>query len=399
MSENFVNQDPKTIYLDGNSLGRLPVGAPEAIARVVEREWGEELIEAWEHWIDEPHRLGDLLGESFLGAAPGSVVVSDSTTVNFFKLAAAACTYQPERKAIITDRQNFPTDRYVLESLAETHGLEIRWVNSDLIDGPQISDLAGLLDKDVALVTFSHVAYRSAAIADMQAINDTAHAAGALTLWDLSHSVGAIPIELEKTGCDLAVGCTYKYLNGGPGSPAFLYVRPGLQADLRQPIWGWFGQRDQFAMGQGFDPVEDMRRFQSGTPPVIALAATRAGLESMAGFGIETLRARSLELTEELIQLAEAKLFPLGFGLGSPREAHRRAGHVLFTHPEAKAISVAMRQFEHVVGDFREPNGLRLAPVAAYSTSAEIVDAVTRLERLVGSGRHREVGDSQARVT
>ncbi len=399
MDSNFVNTDKKIIYLDGNSLGRLPAETPAAVSRVVEKEWGGELIEAWEHWIDEPVRLGELLGREFLGAEPGSVVISDSTTVNFYKLAAAAISFNPDRKVVITDKQNFPTDRYVLESLTATHGAQIRWIDSDPIEGPQVADVARLLDAGTALVTFSHVAYRSAAIADMQEINAAAHEAGALTLWDLSHSVGAIPIELQRTSSDLAVGCTYKYLNGGPGSPAFLYVHPELQAKMRQPVWGWFGQRDQFAMGQGYDPVQDIRRFQSGSPPIIALAATRSGLESLAAIGMDTLRARSVQLNERLITLARERLFPLGFALGSPTAPERRGGHVLLTHPQAKAISVAMRRFEQVIGDFREPDGLRLSPVAAYSSEGEVAEAVRRIARLVSAGRHLEIDSASSRVT
>lgn len=399
MTANFVNHDANVIYLDGNSLGRLPAGAAAELQRTVEVEWGGELIDAWEHWIDEPLRLGDRLATVFLGAEPSSVVLADSTSVNFFKLAAAALDSRPDRRALVTDRHNFPTDRYILEGLALARGLEIRWVDVDPLYGPVASDLAQVLDDEVSLVTFSHVAYRSAAIADMAAINGAARAAGAMNLWDLSHSVGAIPIELAANGVDLAVGCTYKYLNGGPGSPAFLYVAPRLHQQLIQPVWGWFGQQNQFAMGQGYQPQNDIRRFLAGTPPIIALAATRAGIESLARIGMPALRRRSVALTERLIELAEARLFPLGFSLGSPREPELRGGHVLLRHPQARAISVGLRRQEQVIGDFREPDGLRLAPVAAYTTDAEVDEAVDRIHRHVATGAFEEYRDAGNRVT
>jgi kynureninase len=399
MAANFVNHDPETIYLDGNSLGRLPASSLQAIQRVVEKEWGGELIDAWEHWIDEPLRLGDQLAESFLGASAGTTVLSDSTTVNFYKLAAAAVDAAPSRRVIVTDRGNFPTDRYIVESLAAEKGLEVRWLEDDSILGPQPEQVAELVDDNTALVTLSHVAYRSAAIADMAAINRIARDKGAYNLWDLSHSVGAIPVELEANACDMAVGCTYKYLNGGPGSPAFLFVAKPLQDQLRQPIWGWFGQRDQFAMGEGYQPVDDLRRYLAGTPPIIALAATRAGIETLAELGIAHLRQRSIELTERLIGLAQEHLYPLGFALGSPAEAARRGGHVLLTHPDARDISVALRRLEHVIGDFRAPNGLRLAPMAAYTSDEELLEGVNRIKRMVASGAYRRIGTPENRVT
>src|SRR5215213_2548215 len=253
----FMVDDADLIYLDGNSLGRLPRATVERLDRVVRDEWGVELIRGWDHWLDEPERVGDLLATAILGAKPGEVVVSDSTTVNFYKLALAALDARPKRGVVITDRANFPTDRYVLEGLARQRGLTIDWLESDPVEGPLPVDVSAALARhpdDVALVTLSHVNYRSAAIADMAAITALAHDAGALALWDLSHSAGAIEVDLEGCSVDLAVGCSYKYLNGGPGSPAWLYVRSERQAELRNPNQGWFGQSDQIAMGQGYDP-------------------------------------------------------------------------------------------------------------------------------------------------
>ena len=352
---------------------------------------GRQADRGWDEWIDLPRRIGDLLAVELLGASPGSVVVSDSTTINLYKLAAAALAARPGRHSIVTDSANFSTNRYVMEGLSEAPGVRIEWLEADPVHGPRSRDVTTAVDDDTALVSLSHVGYQSAAVADMVAINAVIHEAGALALWDLSHSVGAIPIALEDSQCDLAVGCTYKYLNGGPGSPAFLFVRPDLHTGLRQPIWGWFGQRNQFDMGPRYDPVDDITRFTVGTPPVIALAATLAGIRSVTAIGIEKLRETSIELTECLIEQAERLLVPQGFVLGSPRDASKRGGHVLLRHPEARVISVAMRSEMKVIGDFRPPDGLRLAPAPAYITREQVVEAIARIVSLVVSGRHLRV--------
>ena len=391
MLGEFVDFDSQLIYLDGNSLGRLPVGALDEVREVLEKQWGEELVEGWEHWLTMPQEIGDLLAAHLLGAPPGSVVVADSTTVNLYKLAAAALRARPARKKIITDGGNFPTNRYVMEGLCEATGARIEWLDTDPVLGPQPEDIAKRIGSDTALVSLSHVGYHNAAIADMASINLMARQAGALVLWDLSHSVGVVPIDLGAAGTELAVGCTYKYLNGGPGSPAFMFVTPQLQPMLRQPIWGWFGQRDQFAMGVNYDPHEDIRRFTSGTPPVIALAATLAGVRSIISIGIDKLRRISVELTESLIEEATRLLVPLGFELGSPRAPSQRGGHVLLNHPNALAVSVAIRQFAKVVGDFRPPCGLRLAPVPAYTTRSQVKEAVHRIAAVVESGQYENI--------
>ncbi len=247
--ERFVRHDRDLIYLDGNSLGPLPVRTQARIAEVVDQDWGVGLVRSWDKWIQLPRQAGDMVGEHLLGAAAGQVLVCDSVTVNLYKLACAALDAKPGRNVIITDDDNFPTDRYVLEGVAAQHGCELRLIHTDMDSGVSAEMLAEALDERVALVSLSHVAYRSGALADMAALTDQIHLAGALALWDLCHSVGAVPVRLDATGADMAVGCTYKYVNAGPGAPAFLYVREELQHKLRQPIWGWFGQRDQFAMG------------------------------------------------------------------------------------------------------------------------------------------------------
>ncbi|HEY2795904.1 MAG TPA: aminotransferase class V-fold PLP-dependent enzyme, partial [Micromonosporaceae bacterium] len=338
--DQFARPDEDLIYLDGNSLGRMPLATLDRVTEAMRNEWSDRLIRSWnEHWFDLPERVGEQLASGFLGAAPGQVVLADSTTVNFFKLAAAAITAAPDgRRTIITDRNNFPTDRYVLEGLASTYHLDLKLVDFDEVDGPTADAIAPLVGDDTALVTLSHVDYRSGALADMAAINEVTHRAGGRVLWDLSHSVGAVPVELDATDTDLAVGCTYKYLNGGPGAPAFLYVRGDLQDVLRTPIWGWYGQNNQFAMGQGFDPVPGVGAFLSGTPAVLAGIAASAGISVMAEAGIGALRAKGQGLTDFAIRLADEWLADLGFSVASPRDSERRGSHVSLRHPEGYRV-------------------------------------------------------------
>ncbi|HEV7888301.1 MAG TPA: aminotransferase class V-fold PLP-dependent enzyme, partial [Acidimicrobiales bacterium] len=294
----FAIADEGLVYFDGNSLGRLPYAALGRIEQVVAEEWGRGLVRSWEHWVDLPFQVGDLLAEHFLGAQPGEVAVGDSTTVNLYKLASAGLDARPGRRVVLTDDANFPTDRYVLEGLCQARGLELRLFESHPVDGPDGGSLGAALADDVALVCLSHVAYRSGALADMAVLTWLAHEAGALVLWDVSHSVGSVPIDLARSGADLAVGCTYKYLNGGPGSPAFSYVRSELQPGLRQPIWGWFGQRRQFDMGPRYDPAPGLAQVLVGTPSIVQVAAVEASAQVLARAGIGPLRDKSELLTE-----------------------------------------------------------------------------------------------------
>jgi kynureninase len=363
--DRFVIPDPSVIYFDGNSLGRLPKATVRRMRDVVEREWGDRLIRSWdEGWQDLAARVGDRIGTSLLGARPGEVIVADSTTVNFYKLCSAALDARPGRRFVVTDRDNFPTDRYVLEGLAAARGLTIRWIDGDPVDGPTPAQVAAALDEDVALATFSHVAYRTAAIADMAAITGSIHDAGALSLWDLSHSVGSIPVDLTGSGADLAVGCTYKYLNGGPGAPAFLYVRSELQGELRQPIWGWWGRRDLFGMGPGYEGAPGIRASTSGTPAILSLAAVEAGVEMIAQAGIDRIRAKGMALTGYAAALWERWLAPAAFTLASQRDAGDRGSHVLLQHARARPLFEALLE-RGIVPDYREPNGIRvgLAPL------------------------------------
>ncbi len=382
--ERFVFGEDERIYLDGNSLGRLPVATRNRLAVLV-REWGERLVEGWSDWIDSPARVGDLIAEEVLGAAPEEVVVADSTTVNLYKLCAALLDERPG--ALVTDAGNFPTDRYVLEGLAAATGRELR-----LVGAPE--DVAA--ERDVALVVLSHVDYRSGAIADMAAL--TAEIA-ADVVWDVSHSVGVVPIELRAAGVQFAVGCTYKYLNAGPGAPAFLYVARERQAALRSPIWGWFGQREQFAMERSYDPEDGIRRFLAGTPPILGLAAVEEGVRLTAEAGVGAIRAKSVAQTELIIALADDRLRALGVAVGSPRDAAARGSHVALRHPEAWTICRALIERAGVVPDFRGPDIIRLGVAPLYTRFIDVWDALDRLRGIVERGEQRLVDATPGRVT
>jgi len=384
----FVIPDPDLVYLDGNSLGRPPLRAIEHVSRVATEEWAGQLIRGWEHWLAAPSRVGDLLGTGLLGARPDEVVICDSTTVDFYRLASAALDARPGRGTIVTDRANFPTDRYVLEGLARDRDREIAWLDPDPIDGPTADAVAAALAAhpgDVALVTLSHVNYRSAAIADLPAITGLAHDAGALVLWDLSHSAGAVPVGLAEHGVDLAVGCTYKYLNGGPGAPAYLYIRSDLQGELPNPIQGWFGQADQFEMGQGFRPRPGIAGWLTGTPGMLGLAAAEEGIRVSVEAGIDAIRAKGIALTEYAIALHDAWLAPLGFSLGSPREAARRGAHVAVRRSDARELTRRLIE-AGVVPDFRAPDSVRLGLSPLTTSFSDVARGVATLARLAGGG-------------
>jgi kynureninase len=374
-------QDP--IYLDGNSLGRLPRATPGALADMVHSGWGARMIRGWgEGWLELPQRLGDLIGAELLGAAPGQTVVADSTTVCLYKLASAAIAARPGRSEIVTDRDNFPTDRYVLEGLAQAHGLTIRWIEADPATGPEPRDVAAVTGPRTALVTLGHVAYRSAFVLDMPAISRVAHDAGALMLWDLCHSVGAIPVHLDAAGADLAVGCTYKYLNGGPGAPGFLYVRAEHQPQLRQPIWGWLGRREPFEMAQGYEPADGIGAILSGTPPVLALTAVQAGVELVIEAGIDAIRDKAVALTEFAILLADECLSPLGVTVGSPRDGARRGAHVALVHPQARDLCRRLID-AGVIVDFRTPDAIRIGLSPLSTSFADVRDGLAALRDLL----------------
>ena len=381
--ERFVVAPDGLVYLDGNSLGRLPKETPERLKQVIEQQWGERLIRAWsEGWMQLPRTIGDQLGSGLLGAAPGQTALADSTTVCFYKLASAALDARPDRTEIITDRDNFPTDRYVLEGLADQRGLTIRWIEADPHSGPTPDDVEPLISERTALVTFSQVSYRSAFILDTKRITEIAHADGALALWDLCHSAGAIPVTLDDDGVDLAVGCTYKYLNAGPGAPAFLYVATEHQDQLRQPIWGWLGRTDPFEMAQGYIPAQGISKMLSGTPPVLALTAAACGIEISIEAGIDAIRTKSIAITEYAIALIDELLTQKGCSVGSPRDPSRRGSHVALVHPEARTLSKQLID-AGVVVDFRTPDVIRLGLSPLTTKFTDVYDGLQRVGELL----------------
>ncbi|VXB30195.1 Kynureninase [Microbacterium sp. 8M] len=370
----FLEAPGVQAYLDGNSLGRPLAVLPERLAAFVREDWGTRLIRSWdEQWMALPERLGDRIAEVTLGAAAGQTIVADSTSVLLYKLiragAAAAAAGDPARTRIVIEEGNFPTDRFIAAGVADELGMELAWVRPDPVRGVTVDDLAPELSDRTALVVLSHVDYRSGALADMAAITARVHDAGALMLWDLCHSVGSVPVQLDACGADLAVGCTYKYLNGGPGSPAFAYVRHDLQPQIRQPIQGWWSAADIFAMGPQYAPTPGIRQLLSGTPPVTSMLAMQAMLDLIAEAGIDAVRAKSVSLTDFAVRAADELLAPLGVRLLSPRDSALRGGHITIGHPDFQAVTQRLWG-EGVIPDFRFPDGIRLG-LSPLSTSHE----------------------------
>ena len=371
----FVGAGSDLVYFDGNSLGRPVAAAAERLVAFVHEEWGGRLIRGWdERWMDLPTTLGDDLARVCLGAAPGQTAIGDSTTVWLYKLMRAAVDHavrvDPRRTEIVIDTDNFPTDRYVAEGIAGERGLALRWIEVDTSAGVRADQLREAVCERTALVVLNHVAYRSAWLADAAALTAIAHDAGALVLWDLCHSAGAVPVALDEWDVDLAVGCSYKYLNGGPGSPAFGYVNARLQGDLAQPIQGWMGHADPFLMGPGYTPAAGMRRFLSGTPPILGMVAMQSMLELVEEAGMEAIRAKSVALTSYAVELADATLPEVT--LASPREPDRRGAHVTLHHERMRAVTARLWERD-VIPDYRDPGGLRIG-LSPLSTSFDEVE-------------------------
>ncbi|SDS83016.1 Kynureninase [Nocardioides scoriae] len=366
--ERFVLPEGVVAYLDGNSLGRPLKATRDRLPGFVEQEWGERLIRSWdERWMARPTELGDLVGRAALGAAPGQTVVADSTTVLLYKLVRAAVTARPDRTVIVADTENFPTDRYVVDAVARETGREVRWISPDPATGVQPEEVAAHVGADTALVLLSHVAYKSAFVADLAGITAVAHDAGALVLWDLSHSAGAVELALDDADVDLAVGCSYKYLNGGPGAPAFAYVASRLHDELVQPIAGWMGHADPFAMGPSYAPAAGVRRLVSGTPPILGMLPLQDMAALVEQVGMPAIRAKSVLLTAYVLRVADEALASHGVTVASPRDPAVRGGHVTLDHPAMQQV-VATLWERGVVPDFRHPSGLR-AGMSPLSTS------------------------------
>lgn len=383
--DEFVIDDPDLIYLDGNSLGRLPRRTASRMRDVVEHEWGRRLIRGWgEGWFTAPGRIGGKIAR-LIGAGADEVIVTDSTSVNIFKLVMAALAARPDRRKAVTDDLNFPSDMYLLQGAVRLAGPDYRLEVVRSEDGLIVSEgaLAAAIDGDTALVALTHTAFKSGYVYGMAAITEMAHRAGALMLWDLCHSVGAMPLALNGANVDLAVGCTYKYLNGGPGAPAFLYVRRDLQETLFSPIWGWFGQKRQFDMKLDYEPGPGLQRFLAGTPTLLSLAAVEPGVDLLLEAGIDRLRAKSVQQTEYLISLWEALLAPLGVTLNSPRDSSRRGSHVSLGHAEGLRIDRALIEEMNIIPDFRYPDNIRLGIAPLYTTFADIHEAVRRIRKVI----------------
>jgi kynureninase len=398
--ERFAIDGPE-IYLDGNSLGRLPKSAVPLAADLVGRQWGRRLIRGWnDGWIDLPHRLGAKVAK-LLGAGDDEVLIADSTTVNLFKLAVAALRGRPERRVVVTDDLNFPSDVHALAAAVETAdaGRRLEIVRST--DGMSVSEsaLTAAIDLDTALLALSHTAFKSGFTYELVGVTALAHRAGALVLWDVSHSVGAMPLNLAEAGVDLAVGCTYKYLCGGPGAPAFLYVRRDLQRSLLNPVAGWFGRDDPFGFAIDYKPAPGLRRFLTGTPPVLSLALVEPGLDVLLEAGLGRIREKSVAQTEYLIGLWEQWLAPLGFTLKSPRDPARRGSHVSFGHPEGWRISQALIGRENVIPDFRPPDNLRFGVCPLYTTFGELHAAADALRRIVAQRIYEQFAVDRTGVT
>ena len=400
----FVVGDPTMCYLDGNSLGRLPKATITAINDFMTKEWGPEVVTGWSHWVDEAQPTGDLLGEAALGAAAGQVLVCDTTSVNFYQLCLAAIKARPGRKTIITDAANFPTDRYILDGIAKQFGLNLVIIDNE---NPAIATherittevLAPYLNDDVAMVTLEVIQYRSGARTDLKSITDQVRAIGALVVWDASHAVGAIELNLDANGVDLCVGCTYKYGNSGPGSPAWLYVSKRIQKELQVPIQGWFAQDAQFEMGPVFERSQTIRGFQIASPSLMGIRCVQTAFAMIKEAGIDAIAHKAAVGTQMMIDLYDEWLAPLGLELNTSRDPKERGGHISLVHPDAAQICVAMRTISNVIPDYRTPNSIRLAISPLPTSYVEVWDGFERMRDLVASGRYKEAKEGGSRVT
>lgn len=400
--EAFLIDDPNLVYLDGNSLGRLPKAAIERAKQIVEEEWGRDLIRGWNKgWWEAPSRVGDKIGK-IIGAAEGQTLVGDTVSLNLFKLATAALMLQPNKTRIITDTFNFPSDLYVLQGIKQNldNRHEIVLIGArDKDITPDIAALEDAINEDTALVTLSHVVFKSGYLYDMQCITELAHAKGALVLWDLSHSVGSVPVHLDDCNADFAIGCTYKYLNGGPGAPAFFYVNKSIQEKLSSPVWGWWGQKNPFDFDLEYTPVPGARRFLVGTQPMISLLTMEAALEPTLQAGMDALRAKSILMTDYASFLTQSLLAPFGFSLGSPLDSAQRGSHISIRHPDGYRINRALIEEMNVIPDFREPDNIRLGLAPLYTSFTDVWEGFDRIKRVMDEKRCEKYPKQKLTVT
>lgn len=399
--QRFVIADPRLIYLDGNSLGRLPRATAELAGRIVQVEWGERLIRGWnEGWMELPGRVGAKIAH-LIGARPDEVIVADSTSVNLFKLAAAALLARPRRRRLLSDDLQFPSDLYILQGLVDLlgqgHTIEIL-PSPDGIHGP-VDALIDHLGPDVALVVLSLTTFKSAYTYDLTRITAAIQEAGALVLWDLSHAAGSVPLDLNAAGADLAVGCTYKYLNGGPGAPAFLYIRRDLQAQLANPLSGWMGRERPFDFALDYRPAPGLARFLTGTPAITSLALVEAGVDLLLEAGMEAVRAKSVRQTDYLIALWETMLAPLGYRLNTPRQAEHRGSHISLGHPEGLRIDQALIHDFGILPDFRAPDNIRLGIAPLYTSFTDLAITAQALSDVIRARHYEKYGADIPPVT
>lgn len=394
--KRFRMEDEKLVYLDGNSLGMMPVETGRIMGSVVNNEWGDNLIAGWNMgWWSMPSEMGEMVSE-LVGAAKEEVIVCDSTSVNLFKLLCAALKLRPGRKKIVSDELNFPSDLYVMQGvidiLSQGHRLELAASHN----GIEIAyeELDRIIDNDTAVVVLTHVCFRSGFMYDMEKITALAHSRGALIIWDLCHSAGAVEIDLDKSGADMAVGCTYKYLNGGPGAPSFIFVRKSLQDDIVSPVWGWLGDNDPFGFSLQYRPAEGIRQFLAGTPGILSMSALRPALQITLEAGIKQIRHKSIILTSFMYTMASDLLQDKGFVMGSPNDPSRRGSHISLKHPEGyricKALSDPAKGEYRVVPDFRPPDNIRFGLAPLYNSFMDIYKAISQVEWIIREEIYKE---------
>ena len=400
--DQFLIHDQSLVYFDGNSLGMMPKVAQQKAKQIVDEQWGVDLIRGWNKgWWEAPARVGDKIGQ-LIGAAAGQTLVNDTVSLNLYKLVMAALAYQPNKKRIITDTLNFPSDLYILQGCVNTlryrHEI-IRIGSNDNDITPDLNALESAINENTALVTLSHVVFKSGYIYDMRRITDLAHAKGALVLWDLSHSVGSVPVHLDDCNADFAIGCTYKYLNGGPGAPAFIYVNKKLQDQLTSPIWGWWGQKNPFDFGLDYEPAPGAQRFLVGTQPMISLLTMEAALEPTLQAGMGSIRAKSILMTDYASYLTESWLAPFGFSLGSPADSAIRGSHISIRHADGYRINRALIEEMNVIPDFRAPDNIRLGFAPLYTAFTELREGFDRIKRVMEEKRYEKYPKQKLKVT
>ena len=403
----FLIADPSMCYLDGNSLGRMPKATQNVLTDFMVNGWGAKVVDGWAEWIDMAETVGDVIGRAALGAAPGQVLAQDTTSVNFYRACRAAISARPGRKTIITDAANFPTDRYILEGIADELGLNLVMIQNEITTASlgttdervTAEQLEQYLNDDVALVTLSVVAYRSGALHDLKALTAAARAHGALFVWDASHAVGAVDLQFDHDGVDIAVGCTYKYGNSGPGAPAWVYFNKSIQPELDTPIHGWFAQRNQFEMGQGFSQIDGMRGFQIASPSIIGLLSIQTAFEIIEEAGIANINAKASRGTDMMIEMYDEWLAPLGYTLLTPRDSSLRGGHITLHHPDAGQIARGLRLHKNVIPDFREPNGIRVSISPLPTSYEEVFEGFERIRDYTASGDYKSIDLSGSKVT